>query len=312
MSSKPSFNSRDLGSALKMPVKKASNRLRRLHQMGFLKRKRIKRVCISKTMKPCFKGFMYLYSVSKQGLSYIEWREKKKPLEDYAYIQLMTDVLSNLPGELKYRLNLFGLKRIDSKYRGPTRSLRMFDNEMMPFACLTRKIKNITSEIEQLKSENQKLKLKNEILTKNNEALKKWISDQKNTLMDSLKELIKTTGKLGNKEAEVEFYQKVVLLMYIINYMFSTTIIEANKELIELTWYYREWTDIFGMAFLTKDEQYKTIEEENRRLRSENEAYRCKLDEKTGSIWAWTGQSLIQYAPISTHSYTQARNKVTN
>ncbi len=295
------FDSRDVGSALKMPVKEASNGLRRLHQMGFLKRMRIKRSCFSKTLKPCFKGFMYLYSVSKQGLSYVEWRKNQKPVEDYAYLQLMTDVLSHLPGELIYRLNLVGLARIDSKYRGPARSLRMFDNEMMPFAYLTRKIKNITSEIEQLKSENQKLKLKNEMLTKNNDALEKWISDQKKLLMDSLKELIKTAGKLRNSEAEAEFNQNVVVLTYIINLMFSTTLVKANKELIELTWLYREQADIFGMAFLTKDEQYRKIEEKNRWLRSENDAFRCKLGESTGSIWAWTGQSLIQYAPISSH-----------
>jgi hypothetical protein len=52
-------------------TKSISNELRRLYQMGFLKRKRIKRECTTSRGKTCFRGYEYVYSLSSQGRKYL-------------------------------------------------------------------------------------------------------------------------------------------------------------------------------------------------------------------------------------------------
>ena len=53
-------------------VKIVSNELRRLYFMGLLKRRRVKRVCQTKTGKTCYRGYMYKYSISSQGWKYVK------------------------------------------------------------------------------------------------------------------------------------------------------------------------------------------------------------------------------------------------
>ena len=72
------FDSRLVSAAIGIPVKTVSNDLRRLYFMGFLKRRRVKRACLSKKGKVCFKGYQYEYSLSKQGLSYINYMMNKE------------------------------------------------------------------------------------------------------------------------------------------------------------------------------------------------------------------------------------------
>jgi hypothetical protein len=48
------FNSAFIAFHLKKPIKEVSNDLKRVHQMGFLKRKRKKRRCLSQMGKTCF------------------------------------------------------------------------------------------------------------------------------------------------------------------------------------------------------------------------------------------------------------------
>jgi len=67
------FDSRMYANFTGLPVKLASNELRRLYRMGFLKYRRVKRICITKNGKKCFRGYEYKYSISKQGWNYLKY-----------------------------------------------------------------------------------------------------------------------------------------------------------------------------------------------------------------------------------------------
>jgi len=56
--------------------KKISNDLARLSRMQLLSRKRVKRPVITRNMRICYRGYRYLYRVSKQGLSYYSYLQK--------------------------------------------------------------------------------------------------------------------------------------------------------------------------------------------------------------------------------------------
>lgn len=65
-------------------VKSLSNDMRRLHSMGFLKRKREKRPSSKSFLvgEPNYRGFQYIYSISKNGLNYLDYLGMKgyKPM----------------------------------------------------------------------------------------------------------------------------------------------------------------------------------------------------------------------------------------
>ena len=63
----PRFDSGYVSAILRCSVAEASKRLSRLHSTGFLKRKRVKRLCVSKHGRRCRKGYYYDYSLSAQG-----------------------------------------------------------------------------------------------------------------------------------------------------------------------------------------------------------------------------------------------------
>jgi len=60
-------------SLLRYRTKLISNDLRRLYFMGFLKRRRVKRRCRTKSGKICFRGYEYRYSISSQGWKYLKY-----------------------------------------------------------------------------------------------------------------------------------------------------------------------------------------------------------------------------------------------
>jgi len=151
------FTSYDIATSLNLTAKEASNSLRRLRLMKFLKKRRMKRACLSSSGKLCFKGYEYAYSVSSQGLSYIKWLKEKKPIEDLAYIKNMEEVFSYLPQELRLRLVEKGLMREKSKYTGPTRNLNLLDNNAALGVHLLTENRRVASENYELKSEKQAL-----------------------------------------------------------------------------------------------------------------------------------------------------------
>jgi len=141
-------------------IKQASNGLRRLHQMGFLGRKRARRACISsKTGKLCNKGYKYIYRLRKQGISYAEWLKTGKPLEDFAYSRLTFQVMSYLPQDLRDTLSILSLSRSAQNYHGPSRNLRLLDNNLVPVCSLVLQNQALQSENRKLQNENAILQL---------------------------------------------------------------------------------------------------------------------------------------------------------
>jgi hypothetical protein len=157
------FDSRAVASRFHMPVKHASNDLRRLSRMGFLTRSRRQRRCLTPTGKLCNRGFEYKYTLSSQGTKYVRWLEEWKAFEDFAYAKLTSEVLSYLPDELKDRLSMLSLARAAGRYKGPSRNTNLFDSNAVPVICLLNERMRLGSENEKLEFENaiQKLGLEN-------------------------------------------------------------------------------------------------------------------------------------------------------
>lgn len=122
--------------------------------MGFLRRERTRRLCLSSRGSTCYRGYQYTYSFTKQGSSYVKWLHEWKPVEDMFYTQLAIDVMRNLPQELRERLSMLSLCRSALKYRGPTRNLRLFDNDVVPVICLSLENVRLAEEKRKLLIEN--------------------------------------------------------------------------------------------------------------------------------------------------------------
>lgn len=107
------------------------------------------------------RGYMYSYSLSKQGRSYVTWLRRGKPIEDVYYTQLTYQVNSCLPEELRDHLSALSLIRSNRRYRGPVRNLRLFDNSAVPVACLILQNQSLASENQSVSTENLKLAVDN-------------------------------------------------------------------------------------------------------------------------------------------------------
>jgi hypothetical protein len=86
----------------KVSTKTISNELRRLYLMGVLKRKRIKRECETKSGKTCFRGYEYVYSISRQGWKYLEFltnpeRQDNESFVSSAYSMALDSITKDFP-----------------------------------------------------------------------------------------------------------------------------------------------------------------------------------------------------------------------
>jgi hypothetical protein len=150
------FDSHAVASHFHMPVKRASNDLRRLWRMGFLKRTSVKRSCLIRGGKLCHKGFEYRYHLSSQGVDYVKWLQGGKMAEDFAHEALISEVLSHLPEGLKDRLSMLNLAKATRRYKGPSRNMNLLDSNAVP-------VTHLSAERTRLQSENAKLKEANTI-----------------------------------------------------------------------------------------------------------------------------------------------------
>jgi len=121
---KHGFTSVDVAIFLHTSRKRVSNDLARLYRMGFLRRERQKRVCISdiakfRNFKSCHKGYEYTYAITRQGLSYINWLRNDKPIVDLRDLMLEFEILENLPEDVKNELSDRASSKLSSKYKGP-------------------------------------------------------------------------------------------------------------------------------------------------------------------------------------------------
>ena len=69
-------------------MKRTSDQLARLYRMGFLSRRRVRRICSTARGRRCYRGFMYLYRINKQGQDYLTYRKNEPPLQISADLSL--------------------------------------------------------------------------------------------------------------------------------------------------------------------------------------------------------------------------------
>ncbi|ADI32001.1 hypothetical protein [Staphylothermus hellenicus] len=166
-------------------LKLISNDLRRLYFMGFLKRRRVKRLVRTRSGKTCYRGYEYKYSISSQGWKYIRYlanpdkedKEDAKGWEDLLALQIIEKTVpkemreiageswkayfSRRRGSRRFSTSkaMFWDKLIEAKYKLIREGLKDEVKELAGIAEKLIDIVNILLEkYEALKKENARLK----------------------------------------------------------------------------------------------------------------------------------------------------------
>ena len=117
------FDSMCVAGLLGCGVARSSKWLFRLHSMGFLKRRRLKRRCVSKGRRLCNKGYYYEYRFSRQGEKYLRWLKETRPYEDALYGIMLSAISSHLPEDIKKAILSTNVSREKMRFKGSNRSL---------------------------------------------------------------------------------------------------------------------------------------------------------------------------------------------
>ena len=166
------FDSRILAARLDRSIKEVSNDLGRLHRMGFLRCKRVKRLCLSSRGKLSYKGRQYSYSLSKQGLSYSKWLKEGKPLEDLNQSGVLAEVVTCLPQDLRQQIMISGILSLSRKYRGPVRNSKLPTDVLVALSGMAAENKRVAQEAHSLGLRNEELEVKNQELERRIASLK--------------------------------------------------------------------------------------------------------------------------------------------
>jgi len=204
------LESHAVSSHFRMPVKRASNDLRRLWRMGFLRRTSVKRSCLTRGGRLCIKGFEYRYYLSSQGMGYVKWLQGGKITEDIAYAELTSEVLSYLPEELKDRLSMLSLAKATRRYKGPSRNMNLLDSNAVPVIHLSAERTRLQSEKGRLEVENAIQKLK---VTKLEGTINNYM--EQNTILGILLAQAYVLAASNKKSAEAwrkQFEQALIML----------------------------------------------------------------------------------------------------
>jgi len=176
-----SFDSQYLAALLQRPVAEVSKDLRRLHWMGFLKRTRLKRECLSKNGKLCYKGYQYEYYLSNQGLKYARWMLQVKPHEDALCLKAISEAAPHVPRELNDLIVSHVTYKESSRYKGSNRLLQALGPYAFALPALTESLREMASRNEELERKCRKLEESlnqaNESLNQANEAVIKLFQE---------------------------------------------------------------------------------------------------------------------------------------
>ena len=242
------FDSSRVASALDLKKKLASNDLRRLYRMGFLKRKRVKRSCIGRRGF-INRGFQYMYSFSKHGLSYVEWLEKGKVVEDFAVADLRSDAILRLPEDMKRGVLTVQMAEEVKPYRGPGSGykpspsdllLNVYanvdrDRLMADFREVTKEFVKTSSDVSRLNSENVVLKILNQSLEKERDLWKKETNDLFWASSRAIVEDTQMSGEMFQKVNQIiEFYRGLFVTLASCLYVIAPS--KAVDRLIDFAW----------------------------------------------------------------------------
>jgi len=249
------FDSGQVASALDLRKKLVSNDLRRLYRMGFLKRRRVKRSCFGRRGF-CNRGFGYMYSFSRHGLSYVEWLRMDRGVEDFAAARLRSDAILRLPDDVKKKVLAVQMVEELKPYRGPGSTYRPSPSDLLLNAYVNDNyerllgsfreiakesvhnsvtIGRLNSEKESLYSENQVLNIINHVLEQERDHWKKQTNEMfwagsKALVEDSKK--ASQTYRLANQL--IEHYHR--FLIRIVTYLYLLFPSKAVDQLIDHAW----------------------------------------------------------------------------
>ena len=135
--------------AVSMGVKRevASLAMMRLHQMGFLKRKKRDRRCHDRSyIKYYNRGYEYRYSLSRQGIKYLQWYRKDRVAKQSIDTIYFTNIFKKLPRDVSLQLALLGLAGKNSRFKRSSTLFKHLDLTPFPTAhYLSTIIENLES-----------------------------------------------------------------------------------------------------------------------------------------------------------------------
>lgn len=265
-----SFDSGYVSVKLKCSVAEASKRLCRLHAMGFLKRERLKRVCVSKHGKRCRKGFYYEYSLSAQGRKYIRYMNGRRMAEATFYYGFFNEAIPYLDQESRRLITNMAACSELRKFKGSNQSLQTLGlASTIAIPQLTRKLgETITQNLELVTSQ---IHLKHDNATKANrikelemhvELLRKAI-EIRDLHIENRDEELQSLSQLLTQQ--IIFHNKLITV--------PLTLLDAYKSIVSHL--------ALALAFVNKDASLKILgyyvdKQRPTLLRAEQQLNECK------------------------------------
>jgi len=222
------FDVTDVYLASSSPKKIVSNDLGRLYRMGFLKRRRMKRLCASLRGHPCNRGFQYKYSLSKRGLGYIGWLGEGKPAQDLAYAKLRSEALSSLSEEDRKTVLAGHLVEASVRYKGPGSNLKPAASDLLVNICVANQNRNLTADRQELAG-----RLLNEAIEAGRLSREKEIEHLKNIMLERLLEQLKSESNQFFNVSMKTLAEQIILDSLL--YKFVCRIAELYRETLERT-----------------------------------------------------------------------------
>jgi hypothetical protein len=115
----------------------------------------------------------------------------QKVIEDIAYVRIIREVMGKLPKNLRSRLATSAVIRSTYRYKGPTRNLRLIDNEVVPLTLLQLENQKLSTENSKLKSQNISLFAQNEANNIFRKELQKSVREYKQQNEEKTKVILK-------------------------------------------------------------------------------------------------------------------------
>jgi hypothetical protein len=223
-----SFDSKYVSVMLKRSVAETSKRLCRLHAMGFLKRKRLKRLCISKHGKRCQKGYYYKYSLSAQGRKYTKYMAWPRVAEAAFYYDFYKKAIPHLDEESKTRISHLAFCSESRKFKGSNQALQTLG------LASTIAIPQLASKVAEENMENSKLLISEAIL-------KDTVAKQAGTIgnLEALVAVLMIT--LGSRNATISRQNETISIL---TKLLSQNLIFDNQSmnvLMTLLSAYKAW-----------------------------------------------------------------------
>jgi len=199
--------------------KMISNDLRRLYAMGFLKKRKVKRKCRTKSGKICYRGYEYKYSLSSQGLKYLaymarggEEEEELEGLEDMIMKVIIEKEAPKGTEDLWWEFYQTQVKERKGFRRFSTSKMAFWDKVLEHVTKILRdkRIKSLEERVKALEEENRELREEIKKLEMENTAYKTLTKEFSRMLTRMMKITDRVLEKAEHLKEENKRYKKIV------------------------------------------------------------------------------------------------------